>query len=143
MLPALAAALAELPADRPRYLMGVGDPRGLIEAIALGVDLFDCVLPTRIARHGSVLTSEGRLQIRNAAFLDDPQPLDPACRCHVCGRWSRAYIRHLLQVGEPTALRLLTWHNLAWTLDLIRRARAAIEAGTVADLRREVAEVWH
>ena len=142
MLPALAAALAELPDDRPRYLMGVGDPRGLVEAIALGVDLFDCVLPTRIARHGSVLTSEGRLQIRNAAHQDDAGPLDPACGCHVCGRWSRAYLRHLLQVGEPTALRLLTWHNLAWTLDLIRRARAAIEAGTIADLQREVATVW-
>ena len=142
MLPALAAALAELPADRPRYLMGVGDPLGLVEAIALGVDLFDCVLPTRIARHGSVLTSSGRLQIRNAAFHDDGAPLDPACGCHVCGRWSRAYLRHLFQVGEPTALRLLTWHNLAWTLDLIRRVRASIEAGTLADLRREVAEVW-
>ena len=142
MLPALASALDELPADRPRYLMGVGDPRGLVEAIALGVDLFDCVLPTRIARHGSVLTSAGRLQIRNAAFQDDPTPLDPACSCRVCGRWSRAYVRHLLQVGEPTALRLLTWHNLAWTLDLIRRARAAIAAGTVAELRREVSEVW-
>ena len=142
MLPALDAALTGLPADRPRYLMGVGDPRGLVEAIARGVDLFDCVLPTRIARHGSVLTSEGRLQIRNAAYQDDPSPLDPACSCHVCGRWSRAYVRHLLQVGEPTALRLLTWHNLAWTLDLIRRARAAIEAGTLADLRREVSGVW-
>ena len=143
MLPALTAALGELPDGRPRYLMGVGDPRGLIEAIVLGVDLFDCVLPTRIARHGSVLTAQGRLQIRNAAFADDASPLDPDCTCHVCGRWSRAYVRHLLQVGEPTALRLLTWHNLAWTLDLIRRARGAIEAGTLADLRREVAEVWH
>ena len=143
MLPALAAALDELPRDTPRYLMGVGDPLGLVEAIALGIDLFDCVLPTRIARHGSVLTSQGRLQIRNAAYLDDGTPLDPACACHVCRRWSRAYIRHLLQVGEPTALRLLTWHNLAWTLDLIRRARAAIETGTLADLRREVAKAWH
>jgi queuine tRNA-ribosyltransferase len=142
MLPALAAALDELPADRPRYLMGVGDPVGLVEAIALGVDLFDCVLPTRIARHGSVLTSTGRLQIRNAAFARDAQPLDPLCTCHVCGRWSRAYIRHLLQVGEPTALRLLTWHNLAWTLDLIRRTRAAIEDGTLQTVRREVAEAY-
>ena len=142
MLPALAAALAELPADRPRYLMGVGDPIGLVEAIALGVDLFDCVLPTRIARHGSVLTSQGRLQIRNAAFADDATPLDPACGCHVCGRWSRAYVRHLLQVGEPTALRLLTWHNLAWTLALILRTRVAIETGTFAAVRREVREVW-
>ncbi len=142
MLPALAAALAEIPADRPRYLMGVGDPIGLVEAIALGVDLFDCVLPTRIARHGSLLTSTGRLQIRNAAFADDAGPLDPECPCAVCGRYSRAYLRHLMQVGEPTALRLLTWHNLAWTLALIRRARAAIEAGTMTALRHEIRGVW-
>ncbi len=142
MLPALAAALDELPGDRPRYLMGVGDPLGLVEAIALGVDMFDCVLPTRIARHGSVLTSQGRLQIRNAAFADDPGPLDSQCSCFVCGRYSRAYLRHLLAVGEPTALRLLTWHNLAWTIALIHRTRAAIEAGTLASVRRETAEVW-
>ncbi len=142
MLPALDAAIAELPAERPRYLMGVGDPIGLVEGIARGVDLFDCVLPTRIARHGSVLTSSGRLQIRNAAFAKDPGPLDSSCSCDVCGRYSRAYLRHLLQVGEPTALRLLTWHNLAWTLDLIHRARAAIEAGTLTALRTEIAGVW-
>ena len=143
MLPAMEAALEELPVDKPRYLMGVGDPVGLVEAIALGIDLFDCVLPTRIARHGSVLTSHGRLQIRNAAYAKDDGALDPACACAVCGRWSRAYVRHLLQVGEPTALRLLTWHNLAWTLDLIRRTSAAIEAGSLADVRRAVAEAYH
>jgi queuine tRNA-ribosyltransferase len=142
MLPALAAVLEILPADGPRYLMGVGDPVGLVEAIALGVDLFDCVLPTRIARHGSVLTSEGRVQIRNAVHAESDEPLDPSCGCQVCRRWSRAYVRHLLTVGEPTALRLLTWHNLAWTLDLIRRTRAAIEAGTLAEVRRQVAEGW-
>ncbi len=142
MLPALAAAIAELPADQPRYLMGVGDPIGLLEGIALGVDLFDCVLPTRIARHGSVLTGTGRLQIRNARFAVDDGPLDPACSCAVCARWSRAYVRHLLQVGEPTALRLLTWHNLAWTLALIRRARAAIIDGTLAGVRSELAGAY-
>jgi queuine tRNA-ribosyltransferase len=142
MLPALAAALGELPDDRPRYLMGVGDPIGLVEAVALGVDLFDCVLPTRLARHGSVLTAVGRMQIRNAAFATDGEPIDPTCECDVCGRYSRAYLRHLLQVGEPTALRLLTWHNLAWTLALMRRIRASIEAGSLADLRRELADVW-
>ncbi|HVF33339.1 MAG TPA: tRNA guanosine(34) transglycosylase Tgt, partial [Acidimicrobiales bacterium] len=142
MLPALAAALDELPADRPRYLMGVGDPIGIVEAIGLGVDLFDCVLPTRIARHGSVLTGAGRVQIRNAVHATDEGPLDPDCGCAVCARWSRAYLRHLLQVGEPTALRLLTWHNLAWTLALIRRSRAAIEDGTLATVRRDVAEAY-
>jgi queuine tRNA-ribosyltransferase len=142
MLPALEAAIAALPADRPRYLMGVGDPIGLVEGIARGVDLFDCVLPTRIARHGSVLTGTGRLQIRNAAFARDAGPLDPTCGCAVCARWSRAYVRHLLQVGEPTALRLLTWHNLAWTLALIERTRAAISDGTLDSVRREVAEAY-
>jgi queuine tRNA-ribosyltransferase len=142
MLPALAAAIGELPHDRPRYLMGVGDPVGLIEAIALGVDMFDCVLPTRLARHGSVLTAAGRLQIRNAAFALDDGPLDPVCPCDTCKRYSRAYLRHLLQVGEPTAIRLLTWHNLSWTLGLVARAREAISAGTLDALRREVAAVW-
>ena len=142
MLPALAAALDELPRDRPRYLMGVGDPVGIVESIALGVDLFDCVLPTRLARHGSVLTARGRLQLRNAAFARDEGPLDPRCGCDVCQRWSRAYLRHLLQVGEPGVLRLLSWHNLAWTLELIRSVRTAIEAGQLDRVRREIADVW-
>ncbi len=142
MLPALEAAIEVLPAGSPRYLMGVGDPIGLVEGIARGVDMFDCVLPTRIARHGSVLTSTGRLQIRNAAFAHDPRPLDETCGCAVCERWSRAYIRHLLQVGEPTALRLLTWHNLAWTLALVQRTRAAIEDGSLQRVRGEVAEAY-
>ena len=142
MLPALAAAMAELPTDRPRYLMGVGDPLGLVEAIALGVDMFDCVLPTRLARHGTVLSSEGRFQLRNAAFARDDGPLDPACGCEVCRTWSRAYLRHLVQVGEPTAMRLLTLHNLAWTLGLVAGARRAIEQGRLAAYRAEVAAVW-
>ena len=142
MLPALAAAIEVLPDDQPRYLMGVGDPIGLVEGIALGVDMFDCVLPTRIARHGSVLTDAGRVQLRNAAYARDPGPLDPSCPCRVCGRYSRGYLRHLLQVGEPSALRLLTLHNVAWTFALVARARAAIEAGSLDDLRREVASAW-
>ncbi|HEX2039192.1 MAG TPA: tRNA guanosine(34) transglycosylase Tgt [Acidimicrobiales bacterium] len=142
MLPALAATLEELPADRPRYLMGVGDPVGLVEAIGLGVDMFDCVLPTRLARHGTVLAAHGRYQLRNAAFARDDGPLDPACACHVCATWSRAYLRHLLQVGELTAMHLLTVHNLAWTLELVARARRAVEEGCLAALRREVAAVW-
>ena len=142
MLPALAAALDVLPADRPRYLMGVGDPVGLLEAIALGVDMFDCVLPTRLARHGSVLTDTGRLQIRNAAYAADGEPLDGACPCAVCARYSRAYLRHLLQVGEPAALQLLTHHNLAWTFSLVDRARAAIAAGTLNGLRQMISAVY-
>ena len=142
MLPALAAALAELPPDRPRYLMGVGDAVGLVEAIAMGVDMFDCVLPTRLARHGTILTGRGRVQLRRAEFLRDDAPLDDACACPVCSRWSRAYLRHLLQVGEPGAARLLTLHNLAWTLDLIDRTRRAILAGALPALRDAVREVW-
>ena len=142
MLAALAAVMAVLPAGAPRYLMGVGDPVGLVEAIALGVDLFDCVLPTRLARHGTVLTSAGRIQLRNAAFAADAGPLDQSCPCPVCGRWSRAYLRHLLRMADPGAARLLTIHNLAWTLGLVARARTAVRDGTLARLRADVAAAW-
>jgi queuine tRNA-ribosyltransferase len=142
MLPALAAALSELPADCPRYLMGVGDPVSIVEAIALGVDQFDCVLPTRLARHGTILTAQGRVQLRNAINAEDEGPLDPACSCPVCARWSRGYLRHLLMVAEPTAPRLLTLHNVAFILALMDRARAAISSGRLDLLRVEVGEVW-
>jgi queuine tRNA-ribosyltransferase len=142
MLPALAAAMAELPADVPRYLMGLGDPAGMVESVALGIDMFDCVLPTRLARHGTLLTAEGRLNVKNARFARDELPPDPDCSCSTCGRWSRAYLRHLLQVNEPTAGRLLTVHNLHWTLDLVRRMQQAIAAGTFDSLRRDVLAVW-
>jgi queuine tRNA-ribosyltransferase len=107
--------------------------------MALGVDLFDCVQPTRFARHGHVLTAEGRLALRNARFAADDGPLDAACGCTTCARWSRGYLRHLLLVDEPTAPRLLTIHNLHWVLELVRRTRAAIADGTLAALRGEVA----
>lgn len=142
MLPALDAALGSLPADQPRYLMGVGDPRGIIEAVALGVDLFDSVLPTRWARHGTVLTGDGRLNLRNLVHQRDDRPLDPACGCQVCARYSRAYLRHLLLVGEPTCWRLVTLHNLWWTHDLVARLRAAILAGNFADVARRLSEPW-
>src|SRR5207248_3304262 len=108
-------------------------------AVSMGVDMFDCVLPTRLARHGTVLTAAGRMHLRNAVHADDATPLDPTCTCQVCRRWSRAYLRHLLQVGEPAAARLLTLHNLGWTLALIDRIRAAVETSTLAELRAEVA----
>ncbi|HEX8803156.1 MAG TPA: tRNA guanosine(34) transglycosylase Tgt, partial [Acidimicrobiales bacterium] len=142
MLPALAVALSVLPVDRPRYLMGVGDPVGIVDAVACGVDMFDCVLPTRLGRHGTMLTSAGRLNLRNRRFAEDTRPLDAACACPVCARWSRGYLRHLLSVDEPTAPRLLTLHNVHWTLDLVRRIRAAIEADTLPALRDELASVW-
>jgi queuine tRNA-ribosyltransferase len=142
MLPVLAATLAHLPEAQPRYLMGVGDPLGMIEAIALGVDLFDCVLPTRHARHGTVLTSAGRFNLKRAEGATDDSPLDATCDCSTCARHSRAYLRHLLVVGEPTCARLVTIHNLAWTLRLVDRARAAIRDGTLDRLRAEVAAAW-
>jgi queuine tRNA-ribosyltransferase len=142
MLPALEVAVAGLPPDRPRYFMGLGDPVGIVEAVARGVDMFDCVLPTRLGRHGTLLTSEGRINLRNRRFADDPDPIDPACGCGVCARWSRGYLRHLLTVSEPTAPRLLTLHNVAWTFAFVDRIRAAIVAGTLDALRADVAVVW-
>jgi len=142
MLPALAAALEVLPADRPRYLMGVGDPASLVEAVALGVDQFDCVMQTRLGRHGTALTSTGRFQAKAARNAELDEPLDAHCPCEVCARHSRGYIRHLLQVGEPTASRLLSIHNVAWTIALMGSMRAAIVDGTFETLRRSVLEVW-
>jgi queuine tRNA-ribosyltransferase len=142
MLPALAAALSVLPDDRPRYLMGVGDPLGIIESVVLGVDLFDSVLPTRWARHGTVLTAGGRLNLRNLVHQRSDDPLDPACACPVCARYSRAYLRHLLLVGEPTCWRLVTLHNLWWTHDLVAQLRRAIGEGTLDATARRLAEPW-
>jgi queuine tRNA-ribosyltransferase len=142
MLPALAAATAVLPADRPRYLMGVGDPISIVEAVALGVDMFDCVLPTRLARHGTALTSTGRLRLKAARFARDDSPIDPACACPVCQRWSRAYLRHLFVVGELTGARLLTLHNLWWLFDLVRTMRDAVLNGTLSEVRAAVGDAW-
>jgi queuine tRNA-ribosyltransferase len=142
MLPALAAALDELPVDQPRYLMGVGDPASLIEAVTLGVDQFDCVLQTRLGRHGTALTSGGRVNLRNATHVGSDEPIDPRCTCAVCARHSRGYIRHLLSVGEPSASRLVSLHNLAWTYSLMDSMRAAIAEGTFSSLRSEVLATW-
>jgi queuine tRNA-ribosyltransferase len=122
--------------------MGVGDPVGLVEAIAMGVDLFDCVLPTRFGRHGTVLTSTGRYNLKAAAHARDEGPLDRGCPCPVCLRWSRGYLRHLMMVSEPTGARLVTLHNVAWTLALVASARAAIRAGTLDALRSDIRAVW-
>ena len=142
MLPAIDATNRVLPVDRPRYLMGVGDPVSLVEAVARGVDMFDCVLPTRLARHGTVLTSEGRLQIRNATFSRSSGPLDAACTCPVCGRYSRSYLRHLQSVGEQSAATLLSIHNLHYLIGMMRRVRASIISGTFVDVRAEINRVW-
>jgi queuine tRNA-ribosyltransferase len=118
-----------LPPEKPRYFMGIGDPEGILRVIAAGVDMFDCVLPTRTARTGSALTWEGRLNLRNARFARDPRPLDEDCGCPACARFSRAYIRHLINQQELLGLRLLSLHNLRFVLDLTAGARAAIEGG--------------
>ncbi|WP_419945234.1 tRNA guanosine(34) transglycosylase Tgt [Candidatus Poriferisodalis sp.] len=147
MGPALAAATAVLSPDRPRYLMGVGDPARIVDAIAAGVDMFDCVLPSRLGRHGTALTPEGRINIRNARYARDSTPLDPRPadsegRERPGNRFSRGYLRHLMSVNEPTAGRILTLHNIAFLADLVREARAAIEAGRFEAFRGQVNEVW-
>jgi len=127
-----------LPADRPRYLMGVGTPGDMVAGIAAGVDMFDCVLPTRNARNGNLFTSEGRLVIKHAAHARDPRPLDEACRCYTCRTFSRAYLRHLFIAKELLVYRLLSLHNLTFYVDLIRATRRAIRAGRFAALRDDV-----
>jgi len=126
-----------LPADRPRHLLGVGSPQDLFECVTRGVDMFDCVLPTRIARNGAVLTPTGRLNLRNAGYTDDPAPIVEGCACYTCQNFSRAYLRHLIKAGEIVGLHLTTLHNLHFTLDLMRRMREAILAGTFSKLRGE------
>src|ERR671936_1061619 len=118
-----------LPSEKPRYFMGIGDPEGVLEVIERGVDMFDCVLPTRTARTGSALTWEGRLNLRNARFARDERPLDDGCSCPACSRFTRAYIRHLVNQNELLGLRLLSLHNLRFLLEMTADARAAIERG--------------
>jgi queuine tRNA-ribosyltransferase len=126
-----------LPSEKPRYFMGIGDPEGVLEVIERGIDMFDCVLPTRTARTGSALTWEGRLNLRNARFARDPRPLDEDCSCPACTRFSRAYIRHLINQQELLGLRLLSLHNLRFLLELTANARAAIEQGRLAAFKAD------
>ena len=125
------------PPDKPRYFMGIGDPEGVLEVIERGIDMFDCVLPTRTARTGSALTWEGRLNLRNARFARDSRPLDDGCSCPACARFSRAYVRHLINQQELLGLRLLSLHNLRFLLELTAGARAAIERGDLAAYKAE------
>lgn len=129
MLKTLAFTAPMLPAEKPRYFMGIGDPVGILEVVALGVDMFDCVLPTRLARHGAALTAEGRLNLKNARYRRDLGPLDPECSCEACIGYSRAYLAHLVRENELLGHRLLTLHNVRFTVDLCRQARREIEAG--------------
>jgi queuine tRNA-ribosyltransferase len=124
----IAETLPLLPADKPRYVMGVGYPDEIVEYASMGVDMMDCVLPTRAARHGLLFTSEGRLNIKNKKFAEDQGPPDPNCSCPVCSRYTRAYLRHLMTAQEPLAAVLNTLHNLAFYLDTMRKVRLGIEA---------------
>ena len=126
-----------LPADRPRYLMGAGTPQDLVECVARGVDMFDCVMPTRNARNGQLFTSRGRLNIRNARFAFDERPIDPDCRCYTCRHHTRAYLRHLFMAREMTASVLNTVHNLAFYLDTMERIRDAIAFRTFERFKKE------
>ncbi|HEX7284653.1 MAG TPA: tRNA guanosine(34) transglycosylase Tgt [Candidatus Angelobacter sp.] len=128
----IARALEMLPKDKPRYVMGVGYPDEIVRYAALGVDMMDCVLPTRAARHGLLFTSEGRLNIKNVRYAQDQAPADPICGCKVCARYSRAYLRHLFVSGEPLAAVLNTAHNLAFYLDTMRSVRHAIKLGDLS-----------
>lgn len=131
-----------MPVDRPRYLMGVGRPEDILEAIARGIDMFDCVMPTRNARNGQVFTRSGKLNLRNARFSTDDAPIDPACACPACRQHSRAYVHHLIRAKEVYGIRLTTLHNLQYYLDLVRGARDAVLSGQFAAYRSACRAGW-
>lgn len=142
MLWTLDGVVPHLPDDRLRYLMGVGDPYGIVEAVARGVDLFDCVLPTRLARHGTALTSIGRINLRAASHAASELPIDPQCDCRSCSQYSRAYLRHLLSVGEELGKRAVTIHNVRFLLGLMESIRESLNDETFEDLRIEITSRW-
>ncbi|MBF0247386.1 MAG: tRNA guanosine(34) transglycosylase Tgt [Alphaproteobacteria bacterium] len=139
MFAALDVTTPHLPVDRPRYLMGVGKPEDIVGAVARGVDMFDCVLPTRSGRTAQAWTRRGALNLRNARHKDDPRPIDEACACPACRNHTRAYLHHLIRAEEILGAMLLTWHNLHYYQDLMRAIRAAIEAGTFAQFQKDFA----
>jgi queuine tRNA-ribosyltransferase len=142
MVDSIAACIGDIPKDQPRYLMGVGDPASLVEAVGLGVDQFDCVMQTRLGRHGTALTSTGKVHIKNAKYTDSDEPLDAACSCWVCRTHTRGYLRHLTQVGEPTAARLVSIHNVAWTISLMGQMREAIAEHRFSAFRKQILDIW-
>ncbi len=133
----LRSTVPHLPAGSPRYLMGVGLPEDILEAVSLGIDMFDCVVPTRYGRNGTAFTSRGKLTVRNGVFAHDHTPLDPACGCYCCQNFTKSYLRHLFNAGEILGLRLVSFHNVTFFLKLLAAARQAIRAGRFADFRRE------
>ena len=134
MYATLDVTVPELPADKPRYLMGVGAPEDIVEGVARGIDIFDCVLPTRIARNGGLLTRQGRLNLRNARYAADPLPVEPGCDCYTCQHFSRAYLRHLFKAEEILGLHLATVHNVRFMIRLMDEIRRHIVGGTFADV---------
>lgn len=142
MLEMLEVVNGILPREKPRYLMGVGAPEDLVEGVARGVDMFDCVLPTRIGRHGTVFTRTGTIIVRDARYARDFEPLDPDCGCYVCRNYTRAYIRHLFKAGEVLGMRLATWHNLAFLHRLMNDMRAAIREGTFPEFRTRFLQAY-
>lgn len=142
MLRAIEVTAPYLPEGKPRYAMGIGEPNQLVEMVALGVDLFDCVLPTRMARHGMVYTYYGKRNLKNARYARDERPIEEGCRCLACRKFSRAYLRHLLLAGEILALRLLTLHNLRFFMSLMSKIREQISQGTFPQFRVEFVRQW-
>jgi queuine tRNA-ribosyltransferase len=136
MLEVVSHIAPKLPPDSPRYLMGVGTPEDIVQAVALGVDMFDCVMPTRNARNGQLFTGSGRMNITNARYREDPRPVDEECECSVCARYSRAYLRHLHMSGEITAAILNSHHNISFYLDTMKRIRQSIELGTFIEFSK-------
>ena len=142
MYSTLDATLPAMPTDKPRYLMGVGAPEDIVEAVYRGVDMFDCVLPTRIARNGALLTPKGRINMRKVVYSEDPNPVQEDCSCYTCRNFSRAYLRHLYKANEITALRLGTIHNVHFMQELMHQIQSAIAAGTFSDFREEFLEQY-
>ena len=142
MLEMLDITCPELPADKPRYLMGVGTPDDIVKSVARGIDMFDCVMPTRAGRHGLAYTRRGKINLRNARHTDDPRPLDEESECSAARDYSRAYLHHLVKSGEALGAMLLTWNNLSYYQRLMQDIRDAIEAGTFVDRAAEIADGW-
>ena len=126
-----------MPHEKPRYLMGVGTPTYMVESVLRGIDMFDCVYPTRVGRNGTAITGKGRVVIRNAVYSKDFTPIDPDCECYVCKNYTRAYLRHLIKANEILGMRLLSWHNLYYLIDLMKQAREAIKADKYLDFRKD------
>jgi queuine tRNA-ribosyltransferase len=142
MLSIIETVVPHLPQDKPRYLMGVGTPEDIVEAVSRGIDMFDCVMPTRAGRHGLAFTRFGRINLRNAKHAEHPAPLDPASSCPASRDYSRAYLHHLVKSGEILGMMLLTWNNLAYYQELMAGLRAAIAEGRFSDFREQVKAGW-